>query len=96
MIAVTNKWCIAAIFCCAILLGGALLFTSWEVRTAQQDLKKLDHNISKHNENSAVQKAEWAHLNRPQRLETLKQQHIMTQQSEQNETVKHHNDGEGI
>ncbi len=55
----------------ACLSGGALLYTSQNVQTANDVLAAIQSNITKEQERIAVLEAEWEFLNSPQRLEKL-------------------------
>ena len=55
----------------AIVLGGALLYTSQATQDADGVLADLKRGIERENEAISLLEAEWAYLNSPQRLEKL-------------------------
>lgn len=57
---------------CAVLVSGALLFVvSQRVQSTERDIRFLENKITRENESIRVLQAEWAYLNRPDRLEKL-------------------------
>lgn len=56
----------------AVLVSGSLLFViSQKVQSTERDIKALEVQIARENETVRVLQAEWAYLNRPDRLESL-------------------------
>lgn len=60
----------------AFLLGAILFHVSQSVQTAENDLKKLNHQVNLELEAIRVLEAEWAYLNSPMRLEDLAQTYL--------------------
>lgn len=55
----------------AVLVGIALFQVKYEVQSLEDELRQLNADILHEQEQIHVLRAEWAHLNRPQRLEAL-------------------------
>ena len=56
----------------AILISGSLLFAvSQRVQSTEREISMLKDKLSQENESLRVLKAEWAYLNRPDRLEAM-------------------------
>ncbi|HBR68378.1 MAG TPA: hypothetical protein DEA55_03275, partial [Rhodospirillaceae bacterium] len=65
-----------AVFVLAGLSGAMLLQTSQSVQQAEDDLRRLQKSVDHEKETIRVLQAEWAHLNRPDRLESLAGQYL--------------------
>ena len=59
------------VFALVISSGTMLMNVSYHVQHAERDIKRLDREIAREEENIRVLKAEWAYLNNPVRLEEL-------------------------
>jgi cell division protein FtsL len=57
----------------AIFLGFLLFKVKYEVVSMEEELNKTHAQIRKEEENIHILKAEWSHLNEPQRLQKLAQ-----------------------
>ncbi|GJL86077.1 MAG: hypothetical protein DHS20C02_18520 [Micavibrio sp.] len=64
------------VFVLAGLSGGLLLQTSQSVQQAEDELRRLEIEVENERETIRVLHAEWAHLNRPDRLESLAGQYL--------------------
>ncbi len=64
------------VFVLAGLSGGLLLQTSQSVQQAEDELRRLEKSVDNERETIRVLHAEWAHLNRPDRLESLAGQYL--------------------
>lgn len=60
----------------AIITGTMLFHVSERVQSAEQNLARIEAAAAKEAENIRVLRAEWAYLNRPDRLEALAQKHL--------------------
>ncbi len=58
------------------LSGGMLLHTSHNVELAEEDLRELKNALQREQDEIRVLHAEWAYLNRPDRLEILAGQYL--------------------
>lgn len=70
MISLTKLGSVFSVF----LLGSLLMATAQHVQSLSEERAYLQEKIRTENEKIAVLKAEWAYLNRPERLETLMRQ----------------------
>lgn len=64
------------IFVLVIMSGGLLMDVSQRVQHVQRDIRHLDREIVREEENIRVLNAEWAYLNDPLRLEALVSAHL--------------------
>lgn len=64
------------VFTLVIVSGTTLMDVSHHVQLAERDIKRLDREIAREEENIRVLKAEWAFLNNPVRLEALAADYI--------------------
>ncbi len=64
------------IFALAGLSGAALLHTSQNVQHAEEVLAKMQRELAHEEEAMRVLRAEWAYLNRPERLERLAEEFL--------------------
>lgn len=55
----------------AAISGVVLLYTSQQVQIAENQIAELEQQIEREEERIRMLQAEWAHLNRPERLERL-------------------------
>jgi hypothetical protein len=69
-----STWLGAAL---AILFGFGLYQMKYEVQAQEEQLARLHRQIQLGQESVAVLKAEWAYLNRPDRLADLTQRHLL-------------------
>ena len=61
----------------AVLVSGFMLFNvSQQVQESERQLKRVEREIDREKEMIRVLNAEWAYLNRPDRLEHLAQQYL--------------------
>lgn len=61
--------------CLAVTVGFGLFHVKYKVQALEDDLRRLNAAITEEQEQLHVLAAEWAHLNRPDRLETLAGRH---------------------
>ena|ERR1700722_8403529 len=66
----------ALFFILAIFVGCILFKVKYEVVEVEQKLAQTVQQISQENENIHILKAEWSHLNEPQRLQKLAQKFL--------------------
>ena len=59
-----------------IVMGSGLFYIKAQVSTATNDLHKLQMEVKKAEEDTAVLKAEWSYLNRPERLQKLAEKYL--------------------
>jgi len=59
----------------AVTVGFGLFHVKYKVQALEDDLRRLNAAITEEQEQLHVLAAEWAHLNRPDRLETLARRH---------------------
>lgn len=64
------------LFALACLSGVVLLYTSQNVQDSEERLAGLEAKIAQEQERIKMLNAEWAHLNRPDRLEKLAQEFL--------------------
>ncbi len=64
----------------ATAVGFGLFQVKYKVQTLEEDLKRLNAAITTEQEQLHVLNAEWAHLNRPDRLEKLSARHLHLRQ----------------
>ena len=64
------------LFGMACLSGVVLLYTSQNVQDSEERLAQLEVSIAQEQERIKMLNAEWAHLNRPDRLEKLAQEFL--------------------
>jgi cell division protein FtsL len=62
---------VVVVLCCVFASGVALFATSQNVQRAENRLAEIEGDIQKTEATIHVLRAEWAYLNRPQRLEVL-------------------------
>ena len=60
----------------AVLFGSMLFYVSQSVQRAENQLRKLNHQVNLELEAIRVLEAEWDYLNSPTRLEQLAQDHL--------------------
>lgn len=60
----------------ASLLGTALFLTSEKVQRAEKDLAAIAAKVASEQDSLRILRAEWAYLNRPDRLEQLASAHL--------------------
>ena len=66
-----------SIFFLLALLGGFILFkVKYEVVEIEQQLAQAEQQISREKETIHILKAEWSHLNEPQRLQKLAEKYL--------------------
>lgn len=58
------------------VLVAALFHLKYEVQSLEQRLARIDRAVDRDREAIRVLKAEWAYLNRPERLERLARSHL--------------------
>lgn len=81
-----------SIFFILALIGGFILFkVKYEVVEIEQKLAETELQISREKETIHILKAEWSHLNEPQRLQKLAEKYldIMPMKTEQIAAVIH-------
>lgn len=61
--------------CLAVTVGFGLFHVKYKVQALEDDLRRLNASITEEQEQLHVLAAEWAHLNRPARLEALARRH---------------------
>ena len=61
--------------CLAVTVGFGLFHVKYKVQALEDDLRQLNAAITEEQEQLHVLAAEWAHLNRPDRLEALARRH---------------------
>jgi cell division protein FtsL len=61
--------------CLAVTVGFGLFHVKYKVQALEEDLRQLNAAITEEQEQLHVLAAEWAHLNRPDRLEALARKH---------------------
>jgi hypothetical protein len=61
----------------AALVGFGLFQVKYKVQTLENDLRRLNANITAEQEQLHVLRAEWAYLNHPLRLEELSARHLL-------------------
>ena len=61
--------------CLAVTVGFGLFHVKYKVQALEDDLRRLNAAITEEQEQLHVLAAEWAHLNRPDRLEALARRH---------------------
>ena len=66
----------------SVILGAGLFTTSEAVQRTEKDLKVLQQKLAAEQENLHILEAEWAYLNRPDRLEQLAAQYLSIGQAE--------------
>ena len=65
------------IFFILALIGGFILFkVKYEVVDIEQRLVQIEQQISREKETIHILKAEWSHLNEPQRLQKLAEKYL--------------------
>lgn len=64
------------VFIAAVISGAVLMRTSHDVQRAEREVRRLQHSIVQEREAIRVLQAEWAYLNRPERLELLASQYL--------------------
>lgn len=67
---------VGVVFAAVVLLGVALFSTSQNVQKAENRLEGIEGDIEKAEKATHVLRAEWAYLNRPQRLEVLARDYL--------------------
>ena len=67
----TRHFSTLSVYILAIALGSVLFLTSQKVQLAERDLQNLRDQITAEEETLKITRAEWAYLNRPDRLEAL-------------------------
>lgn len=66
-----------SIFCILALIGGFILFkVKYEVVEIEQKLAETEQQIMREKETIHILKAEWSHLNEPQRLQKLAEKYL--------------------
>ena len=58
-------------FLLSLFIGGVLFKVKHEVVEIEQKLSRINWQVSREKENIHILKAEWSHLNEPQRLKKL-------------------------
>lgn len=67
----------ASVFFLLALFGGFLLFkVKYEVVEIEQKLAQTEQQIAREKETIHILKAEWSHLNEPQRLQKLAEKYL--------------------
>ena len=61
---------------CMVVVGTALFHTSEQVQDAKSDLVQTQAQLEREKETLRVLKAEWSHLNNPEKLEQLSQKYL--------------------
>lgn len=66
-----------SIFFTLALIGGFILFkVKYEVVEIEQKLAEIEQQIAREKETIHILKAEWSHLNEPQRLQKLAEKYL--------------------
>ncbi len=60
----------------AVIVGSGMFVLKYEVQDLEVELASLDGDIRQNQETIHVLKAEWSHLNNPERLRVLSAKHI--------------------
>lgn len=63
-------------FILALVVGFVLFKVKYEVIAVEQKLAETLHQTERENENIHILKAEWSHLNEPQRLQKLAEKYL--------------------
>lgn len=63
-------------FCLSLVIGFFLFQVKYAVVEVEQKLVKIVSKINKEKDNLHVLKAEWSHLNEPQRLQKLAEKYL--------------------
>lgn len=61
---------------CSVIIGSAVFYLKYQVSDSKRKLILLQKTLRKNTESIRVLKAEWAYLNRPERLARLNTQHL--------------------
>lgn len=66
--------CVLSVILC-VILGGLLIWTGQRVSDVEQNIQVKNQNLLYEQERLRVLRAEWSHLNSPQRLDELMEEY---------------------